>query len=109
MARAKLINSVATSQKKLTDLQSEIIQLQLQEKALQEKIILNLSTLLVEIGALSIPQETLIGGIIHLINSHKNNSPEIGEWQQSGRQFLGNKKSLKAKNSSTSSITQRVA
>ena len=109
MSRTKSISGVLNTQQKLTDLQSKMKQLQEQEKALQEKISVNLSTLLSNMGALSIPQETLIGGILHVISSHKSNSSEAGEWQQAGRQFLENKKPFKRKSSSINQSTQRGA
>jgi len=100
MARKKSVQGVINSQKKLKDLQQEIMALQEKEKELQKEIALNLSTLLSDIGAHTIPQDVLIGGILHIIDSVKNNTPytpQIGEWQQAGHTFLEQKKAPKSK------------
>lgn len=109
MARKKSIQGVRDSQKKLKGLQKEIMALQEKEKALQKEIALNLSTLLSDIGALTIPQDVLIGGILHIIDSAKSNAPQIGEWQQAGHTFLEQKKASKSKSKKDKSSYSEAA
>lgn len=97
MAKNKTVQDVLHSQKKLKTLQQEIVALQEKEKELQQEIAANMSTLLSDMGALSIPQEVLIGGILHIIDSYHQNSTEIGGWLQAGQTFLDQKKGNKSK------------
>ncbi len=109
MARTKSVQGVINSQKKLKDLQKEIVALQEKEKDLKNEIAVNLSTLLSDIGALTISQDMLIGGILHIIDSVKNNSPQVGEWQQAGSTFLEQKKGNKAKSKKDKSSYPKAA
>ena len=87
---------VIKNQNKLTDLQIQILELQEKEKALQNEISLKFSSLLQATDALIIPHDILVGGILNIVNSYKNNKQEIGEWQKAGATFLEKKKSSKS-------------
>ena len=92
MSKITSIKKVVKNQTKLTDLQIQILELQEKEKALQNEISLNFSSLLQATDALIIPHDILVGGILNIVNSYKNNKQEIGEWQQAGSTFLEKKK-----------------
>jgi hypothetical protein len=96
MSKITSIKKVVKNQTKLTDLQIQILELQEKEKALQNEIALNLSTILYATNGLTVPHDILVGGILHIVNSYKNNHQEIGEWQQAGATFLEKKKPSKS-------------
>jgi len=96
MSKITSIKKVVKNQTKLTDLQIQILELQEKEKALQNEISLNFSSLLQATDALIIPHDILVGGILNIVNSYKNNNQEIGEWQQAGATFLEKKKPSKS-------------
>ena len=95
MAKKSSIKKAIANQNKLTDVQLEIIKLQQKEKALQDEIAINFSTVLSTTDALSVPHDVLVGGILNIVKSYKENAQSIGEWQQAGSTFLQGKKSPK--------------
>ena len=96
MSKITSIKKVIKNQTKLTDLQIQILELQEKEKALQNEISLKFSFLLQATDALIIPHDILVGGILNIVTSYKNNTQEIGEWQQAGSTFLEKKKPSKS-------------
>ncbi len=96
MSKITSIKKVVKNQTKLTDIQIQILELQEKEKALQNEISLNFSSLLQATDALIIPHDILVGGILNIVTSYKNNTQEIGEWQQAGSTFLEKKKPSKS-------------
>ena len=72
------------------------MELQEKEKALQNEIALNLSSILYATNALTVPHNILVGGILHIVKSYKDNTQDIGEWQNVGSKFLQEKKSSKS-------------
>lgn len=96
MSRKKYVADVMTTEKKLTELQHQILALQEKEQSLQNEMITYFSSLLSSIGAFSIPKNILIGGILHVIKSYEENTSEIGEWQKAGNSFLSSQKTSKA-------------
>ena len=94
MPKSVSLKKVVKNQNKLTDLQIQIMELK--EKALQNEIALNLSTILYATNTLTVPYDILVGGILNIVNSYKNNNQEIGEWQQAGATFLEKKKPSKS-------------
>ena len=96
MPKSVSLKKVVKNQNKLTDLQIQIMELKEKEKALQNEISLNLSTILYATNALTVPHDILVGGILNIVNSYKNNTQEIGEWQQEGATFLEKKKPSKS-------------
>ncbi|WP_032113588.1 hypothetical protein [Candidatus Paracaedibacter symbiosus] len=95
MTKKLSIKKVLSNQNKLTDVQLEIIKLQEKEKALQNEIAINFSSVLSNTDALCVPHDVLVGGILNIVKSYKENTPAIGEWQQAGATFLQGKKSSK--------------
>ena len=96
MPKSVSLKKVVKNKNKLTDLQIQIMELKEKEKALQNEISLNLSTILYATNALTVPHDILVGGILNIVNSYKNNNQEIGEWQQAGATFLEKKKPSKS-------------
>jgi hypothetical protein len=96
MSKITSIKKVVKNQTKLTDLQIQIMELQEKEKALQNEIALNLSSILYATNALTVPHNILVGGILHIVKSYKDNTQDIGEWQNVGSKFLQEKKSSKS-------------
>ena len=95
MTKSTSLKKVVKNQTKLTDLQIQIMGLKEKERALQNEIALNLSTILYATNALIIPHDILVGGILNIVNSYNDNTQEIGEWQQAGATFLEKKKPSK--------------
>lgn len=102
------VKKVVKNQTKLTDLQTQILELREKEKALQNEISLNFSSLLRATDALCLPHDILIGGILHIVKSYNDNTQEIGEWQQAGVTFLEKKKPSK-QTTKPQHQTQKVA
>ena len=96
MTKSTSLKKVVKNQNKLTDLQIQIMELKEKEKALQNEIALNLSTILYATNALTVPHDILVGGILNIVNSYNDNTQEIGEWQKAGSTFLEKKKPSKS-------------
>lgn len=92
MSKGISVKKIVKSQEKLHDLQKEIAALQEREKTIHQEMVSHISTLLSSMGALTIPQNVLIGGILHTIDAFQTNDPQVEKWEKLGKQFLLQKK-----------------
>lgn len=67
-----------------TDLERLNIEKQMLEQALKEKFLEDIQ----RCGALSMPYEVLLGGILEIIETQQNNPDKSMEWNSTGRKFI---------------------
>lgn len=91
----KSLNSAMSLEKKLAELQQQLVTLREKEKSLQSEIITYFSSFLTSVGAFSIPKNILIGGLLHIIKSYEEEALEVDEWKKAGRTFSHLKKHIK--------------
>ena len=73
---------------KLSQIDHKIKSLQDKKKKLADKYNLELVTLMKKVGALSLPEDILIGALLAAVEAFKTDSPSLKGWQSTGRTFF---------------------
>lgn len=95
-----IAQKVMSHQKRLEDLKRQRAALQSQEDQLHQEIASQMSTLLMRLGVLSLPQDILVGGLLHVMKMVNTKDPQVGDWQRAGATFLFPKSASSKKGSS---------
>ncbi len=84
----KNLQKIATIEQKIKLLQEE-------QHKIEQGFATNLITILKTKNALTLDFNTLVGGLLTVIEAIKKNSSEAKEWSKIGEQFCSSKKSTK--------------
>lgn len=72
---------------KIDELNQKIIKLKEEKEKIQQEIFQDFEQILTETNAFQIDFHTLVGGLLHIIESSKLNTTMAKEWQITGQKF----------------------
>ena len=89
---------------KVDDLQKKIDNLKSQQHKIENDIAHQLLHVIKTHSGFTLPFHTLVGGLIEVIQTSKDNPHKREEWQQAGEKFLKSRRNLSAKKRLSNSI-----
>jgi hypothetical protein len=96
-------------QKKVDILDKKIHDLNAQKKKIETDIAHQLLNVITAHSGLALPFHVLVGGLISIIETSKNNPQQMEEWQVAGEKFLKSRPRASSKSKRSTSSTAKSA